>query len=232
MGALDLKLPTTAEGEECDIMDRLLQLYLLEDTDSSIKSRIIQALSCIILGNTKAEEDICSNTTFISIIHDGIQDSQDESLQKRCIFILQALVCSDTTSYTRITTFTNCINYIIESILLSSNNSLSLEIREISLQFIYTILSQKVNIVHSIYEHKDDLIHHGTNMIKNMESIEDEEEKERLSVECNFWKDVILELQQLGEEESNVSGAVEERQQEEEPVLMIGAPPSHDTFAQ
>jgi len=199
--ALELKLPTDGGGES-NIIDRLMQLHALESSNQ-MKSRIVQALSCIIRNNTKAEEDMCNNTTFISILHDGLgigQEEISESLQKRCLFLLQALLCSDTTSYDRIQKFTNCMNYIIESILLSSSESTSLEIREISLQFLHTMLTQNFNIVQSIYDNKTSLIDYGMRMMAKFSNEKDQEEKERMSVECDLWKDIITELRNLGDQ--------------------------------
>jgi len=230
--ALELKLPVDG-GEEINIIYRLMQLHALENSNQ-MKSRIIQALSCIIRNNSKTEEEICHNATFVSLLHEGLgidQEEISESLQKRCLFLLQALLCSDTTSYDRIQTFTNCMNYIIQSILLLSPEATSLEIREISLQFLHTILSQNINIVQSIYDNKNNLIDYGINVIAKLNDEKDQEEKERMSVECDLWRDVIDELRKLGDQPIP---RVEEQEQVEasEPVLMLGPPPTHDTFAQ
>merc|ERR1711862_397156 len=73
--ALELKLPISNENNE-NIIDRLLRLYELEEEENSdssnIQGRIIQSISCIIRGNTKAEENICLNDTFIQIIHHAL----------------------------------------------------------------------------------------------------------------------------------------------------------------
>lgn len=241
--ALALKLPVGAT--DCNILDRLIRLYLVEEESGSgnMQGRIIQALSCIIRGHNDAEEEICRDEEFIGIMHRGLgcsittnegeNTTASEGVRKRCLFLVQALLCSDTTSYTRIQTFTKCIQQILLSIG-TNNEESSLEIRETKLHFIHTLLLQKKNI-QLIYLQKEEIIAAGTARIHTKDVMEDLEEKERLSFECNLWKEIIQELNNLNLDDIvtgvDDSGEVEE-EEEVTPPLMLGAPPSHDTFAQ
>merc|ERR1711982_288270 len=95
--------------------------------------------------------------------------------------------------------FDACIQQIITSLINDESLSLSLEIREMSLQLINSILQQKVN-VRMIYSYKTKLINTGTVIINKKGSLDDDEEMvdaiDNVNAETVQEEDVVAEEQQ------------------------------------
>lgn len=206
--------PDNSENSSSSVVEILLKLFFKEE-DDNLKGRIIQALSCIIRGHPEAEKQICSNPDFISMMNAGLgvtnssttTQSQSqlpaENIRKRCIFLLQALLCSDDiTSFHTIQQFKPSIEQIIR-VYCNIEHEASLEIREMSLNFMITLLDQNINTL-AIFENKEMLTVMANERISNIRNLVDEEEKERASVELSYWEQILQKLALLNESSRGV----------------------------
>jgi len=206
----------------------LIDLYFNEkndDIDGKLRGRIVQATSCSIRGIENAEETFCQNEKFRTMIETGIgandttvSELPPESLRKRCVFLLQALLCSDTSSSNRINLFTSCIKQISTEFL-DPNKEINLDIRETCISFLVRLFQQK-KAVNTLLENRNQILAVAVPRISHIRSLEGEE-KELFETELELLESLVVELARVerDEEVTNESSA---------PLMLLGRP-AHDS---
>lgn len=198
------------------------------DTDTGanllLKIRVLHVLSCTVRNHDVAEKIYCMNERGIKIIESALlattpsspsspspSSTKNLTLRRKALFLLQALVTSDTADQDRIRLFTRSIQYVACDLLTvavndddnatASNNSnnnntqnANSEIREMGLSMISRILQQKKN-VNTILDVQSTIVSVGVPRVSTLRSLEEgSEEKELTEVELNLWESIITDI--------------------------------------
>lgn len=194
------------------------------DKNGKLRARIIQAISCAIRGHEGGEETFCDNVEFRNILDLGLgalsinlaNASPPTAaaaveipmiLQKRCLFLLRALVTSDTSSRDRVRAFSAALRRVIDILIASTPSSSSsngddveenisyekIEVRELTLGLLLSLLRQKKS-VNVILEARDSLASKGVFRIASLRKCENEEVKQLTEVELGSWEELLLTL--------------------------------------
>jgi len=220
---------------DLNAVSSLTSLYFEEDNNcngQTIRSKIVQAVSCIVRGHARAEEMFCNQDKSREMIQNGLGIFQDGSaattselpclaLRKRCIFFLRALICSDYSTRERIQKFTSCISKIIITYL-DSNIENDLDVRENAISALMGLLEQKKS-VNAILDQKDFIIQIGAARREQIKAMADNEEKDMAMVELDLWEMLIRELSLTQRDEVRVSSV------SSNPPFMISGRPHDDS---
>jgi hsp70-interacting protein len=196
----------------------LTQLYDEED-HTELRSKVIQAMSANVRNHAVAEEVFCQLEEGRRVLGAALRMGSAEAsvaLEKRALFLLRALVTSDTSSQERVQWFNPCIAYICDNFLSEERN---FELREMSLAFLEQILAQK-HSVNTVLDRKDALVSLGIQRVSAIRALEGEE-REFASVELEHWENIVVLL------------ARAQRDEEREPLLLQDRKPNDtQTLAQ
>jgi len=216
-------------------IEGLIDLYFDEqndDIDGKLRGRIVQATSCSIRGIEDTEEMFCQNEKFRTMIETGIgandtttaSDLPPESLRQRCVFLLQALLCSDTSSSNRINLFTSCINQI-STVFLDPNKETSLDIRETCISFLVRLFQQK-KAINTLLENQNQILAVAVPRISHIRSLEGQE-KAFFETELELLESLVVELARVDRDEEVADNS-------SAPLMLLGRPAddSGETLAQ
>lgn len=193
---------------EHDALSILTNLYLTEmadDPGGSMRKCIVQALSCMVRSHRIGEESFCSNDSCRYVIEEGIGchmpndvHTQNSSLglQKKCVFVLKALLHSDFSSSERINKFTLAIKRAIDFIDPENTSEADIDTKETTLDLLLGLVKQHKN-VDAIVEEKKRIIQSGICRIQALQAITDPDEKEFIHEELKLWENIMVELAKL-----------------------------------
>eukprot|EP00814_Leptocylindrus_danicus_P017443 CAMPEP_0116041778 /NCGR_PEP_ID=MMETSP0321-20121206/25269_1 /TAXON_ID=163516 /ORGANISM="Leptocylindrus danicus var. danicus, Strain B650" /LENGTH=363 /DNA_ID=CAMNT_0003522073 /DNA_START=46 /DNA_END=1137 /DNA_ORIENTATION=+ len=197
----------------------LAEIYFDDSNGSSLKVKVVQAISCIVRGHVAAEEAFTNDDVCRMIIERGLGSGESASLRRRCLFFLRALVCSDHTSQKRVRLFKESIKSAITFV--DVEQETDDDIRQSALDLLLQILLQKKS-VNCIMGEKNRILAVGVPRVANLRALPDGlEEKEFYEVELETWENLIVEL---------AKGLVDV-EEAEPPVLLLGGRPPDDTGA-
>lgn len=211
-----------------------------QDVHGKMRSRILRAISCAIRGHIVGEESFCRNAHLRSILDLGLgavamvpagssaNVSSEEmaarkpplALRKKSLFLLRALVTSDTSTRERVRDFSTSLQKVVDNILAEKKEDEDLF--EISLATLLSVLRQKKS-VNTILDEKNHLIAKGVHRVAEIRRMPEGDDKEYAKTESGLWESIIVELARC-----------ERDTEEEAPILLANSPanPSAESFAQ
>lgn len=189
--------PVQLEFLEKGALRILSELYFSSEVKGDSKSGLIQSMSAIVRNHELAEDVMEQVEQGPQLMLDALQVNRPESLRKRAIFFLRAFVTSDTSTRTRVRKFSGCVGYIADFYLTAD----SAEIRELALDLLNQILTQKLS-VNTILDRRGTLAGLGVQQIGALRKLEGEE-RDFASVELEYWESLMVHIAraQLDEEE-------------------------------
>merc|ERR1712071_425694 len=210
-----------------------------EDAQGKMRTRILQAISCAIRGHVVGEESFCRNSEMRSIIDLGLgavaiiprgnrtdNFSDDElrnlnpppplGLRKKALFLLRALLTSDTSSRERIRSFSASLKKVIDTAL-STDDIEDNDLMEVSLALLLSVLRQKKS-VNIILDEKDHLVGKGVHRVTELRRLPEGDEKELAKTELNLWESLIVEFSRCERDVESDEGT---------PALMISDSPAN-----
>lgn len=210
-----------------------------EDAQGKMRTRILQAISCAIRGHVVGEESFCRNSEMRSIIDLGLgavaiiprgnrtdNFSDDElrnlnpppplGLRKKALFLLRALLTSDTSSRERIRSFSASLKKVIDTAL-STDDIEDNDLMEVSLALLLSVLRQKKS-VNIILDEKDHLVGKGVHRVTKLRRLPEGDEKELAKTELNLWESLIVEFSRCERDVESDEGT---------PALMISDSPAN-----
>lgn len=215
-----------------------------EDIQGIMRSRILRAISCAIRGHIVGEESFCRNAHLRSILDLGLgavamvpagssANVSDEematrkpplALRKKSLFLLRALVTSDTSTRQRVRDFSTSLNKVIDNVLAETKEDEDLF--ETSLATLLSVLRQKKS-VNIILDEKNHLVAKGVSRVAEIRRMPEGDDKEYAKTESDLWESIIVELARC-ERDS------EEQDATEAPILLANSPanPSADSLPQ
>jgi len=214
-----------------------------QDADGKMRSRVLQAISCSIRGHVVGEESFCRNSNLRSILDLGlgavamvpagsssnISDVEmmrrvpPLTLRKKSLFLLRALLTSDTSSCQRVRDFSQSLEKVIENVV--STTQEDADLIETSLALLLSILRQK-NSVNTLLDKKNAIVGRGVMRIAEIRQLNGDE-KDFAQTELSLWENVIVEM-------SRAERDTEEENTESETLLLADSPanPPPETFPQ
>jgi hsp70-interacting protein len=174
---------------------KLLSIYFEEptNTDSVIKEKVVQAMSCCVRNHDIAETIFCMNEDGKKMIESGLGLGRNErpstSLKRRSLFFLQALVTSDTADYARVNLFSVAIRFVTSHFM---NPEEDYDLREMALSMLCRILEQKKS-TDVILTEKHDLVRQGVKRISELRR-NDDKEAVNCDSELELWETLITYL--------------------------------------
>jgi hsp70-interacting protein len=199
----------------------LSDLFFVEG-GNSVKAKIIQAMSANVRNHDLAEQVFCQVEQATQLMQEGLGLGSDvsETLQKRTLFFLRALITADTADRARVRQFNASIEHVADTFLTEENSA---DLRELSLEFLVLVLQQKNSVNVLLGSRKAALATLGVQRIAKLRSMPEGEEKEFAAVELQHWEQLLVLL----------ARAEPDAALEAEPVLMLGAgTPASETLPQ
>lgn len=207
------------------------------DADGKLRVKVLHALSCAIRGHDVGEESFCQSAHLRSILDLGLgavamvpagdQVTEDEltrrvppsALRKKSLFLLRALVTSDTSSRERVRAFSTAIKKVVDTVV--TTNVDDVELVETSVGLLVSVLRQKKS-VNTILDERNDLVGKGITRVAELRKIPEGEDKEYAKTELDLWESLIVELSRC------------ERDVEEQPMMLAAGPenPSVESLPQ
>ena len=177
------------------------------DVDGTLRSKIVQAMSCSVRGHVEGERAFCASDGGRQVIECGLgllsgsDDGKDDGmpipppvLRRRTLFFLQALITSDEATKERIELFNPCIQYICTN-MLSVETESDAEVRETGLGMLQRMIEQNNN-VNMIAACKNAVVGVGIKRVSEIRKMEGED-KEFASYELELWEALIVQLARL-----------------------------------
>jgi hsp70-interacting protein len=174
------------------------------DTTGQLRAKIIQAISSNIRSYELAEDVFCQLEQAVPLLDRGLgvaattmtyaAPPQPLALRVRSLFLLRALLTSDTATRGRVGLFITAVCWIADNCLDNAKEE-SREIREMALDLIREILHQQKN-VDAILSRKDSILAVGVRRVEDLRRLftDDEEESELAADELALWEAVIALL--------------------------------------
>eukprot|EP00548_Thalassiothrix_antarctica_P006445 CAMPEP_0194147194 /NCGR_PEP_ID=MMETSP0152-20130528/22576_1 /TAXON_ID=1049557 /ORGANISM="Thalassiothrix antarctica, Strain L6-D1" /LENGTH=365 /DNA_ID=CAMNT_0038847905 /DNA_START=57 /DNA_END=1154 /DNA_ORIENTATION=+ len=213
--------PVQLQLLELSSLRTLSEMFFVETRDD-FKAKIVQAISANVRNHTTAETIFCETEQATELIAQGLgvgsscnneeEEVPTEKLRKKTVFFLRALITSDSSDRTRVRKFEASTGYIADNFLDDDNNNSS-EIGEMSLQYLNRILEQKFS-VNALLTRKNSIVALGIRRIATLRNLEGEE-KEYAAIQLEEWETLIRQLSRITPDE----------EEEQQPILMIGASP-------
>uniref|UniRef100_A0A7S2IJG9 Nucleotide exchange factor Fes1 domain-containing protein n=1 Tax=Helicotheca tamesis TaxID=374047 RepID=A0A7S2IJG9_9STRA len=197
-----------------------------DESDGMVRTKAVQALSCSVRGHAAAEDLLSNDDNGRRVIESGLGMHSDAEtlpspplkLRKRCLFLLRALVTSDTATEERVGLFAPCIRHVAGKFLDIALEP-DAELREMSLELLAEVLRRKkgTSIVMNMKGALGLLGVQRLSVIKELNG----EEREFADVELENWEGLLVELAKIRvtdtEEDKDSSSS-------DGPVLLLGGP--------
>ena len=157
------------------------------EEDSAYRARVMQAVSAAVRSHELAEGVFCGVEQSRHLILEGLHGK--EGLQKRTLFLLRALITSDTATRERVRLFAHSIAYVADQFVLSK---CSPEIREMAVALLEQILEQKKS-VNTVLDRKNALVAEGVKRVAALRALTGKE-KDFTSIEIEHWEGLLMQL--------------------------------------
>lgn len=216
-------------------LSQLAQLFLEEtahaesDADGSFRASVVKAISCGVRGHAVGEETFSQKLSAVLELGLGAKalvPSNDSTthttftpppplpplnLRQRCLFLLQALITSDTSSYQRIKALELCVQKVIEDLLLvveeEDNDNINdddpshhhrhlrqQDVKEVTLSMLLRILRQK-HSVDAVLDVKNRLVHRAVTRVSELRRrATNHHSEDEFSTETQLWENLLVEL--------------------------------------
>jgi len=214
------------------------------DSQGKLRSRILRAISCAIRGHVVGEESFCRSSHLRSILDLGLgvvamvpagssSNVSDEemtartpplALRKKSLFLLRALLTSDTSTRQRVRDFSTSLKKVIENVLAEVREDE--DMFETSLATLLSVLRQKKS-VNTILDEKNSLVSKGISRVAEIRKMPEGDDKNYAKTESDLWESIIVELARCERD-------VEEENSTGEPAMLANSPanPSFESLAQ
>ncbi|GAX12296.1 hypothetical protein FisN_1Hh227 [Fistulifera solaris] len=158
----------------------LSDLFFATTDDGELRSRILQAISANVRSYDLAEAVFDQLEQSVTLLQEGLSDPSTVS---RALFMLRALLTSDSTSRFRMTRFQPCVLYAVDNF---CGESSDVHLREMTLELVQQILLQKVS-VNAVLSRKNSLVATGVARVSELRKLASDESAGELSL----WEEVI-----------------------------------------
>ncbi|GAX21097.1 hypothetical protein FisN_1Lh227 [Fistulifera solaris] len=158
----------------------LSDLFFATTDDGELRSRILQAISANVRSYDLAEAVFDQLEQSVTLLQEGLSDPSTVS---RALFMLRALLTSDSTSRFRMTRFQSCVLYALDNF---CGELSDIHLREVTLELVQQILIQKVS-VNPILSRKNALVVTGVARVSELRKLASDD----TALELNLWEEVI-----------------------------------------
>lgn len=222
---LSLGILSTMSQSNPPIQKQLLEMGAIADlsnvffqsTNDEIKARAVQAISAAVRSHELAESVFCQLEQSAALLESGLS-SQSLGLRRRTLFLLNALVTSDTSDRSRIRRFQRAIDLVLTCELSPGN-----DLCEMALGMVRQMLVQKI-AVNPVLHRKNEICAWGVQRIASIRKLSGEE-REVASMELEEWEHILVLLARAEPDEVNDSNA-------SEAPLLLDSPPVPETYSQ
>jgi hsp70-interacting protein len=195
--------PVQKELLEMGAIQTLSDLCFVEtnensDSNGSIRSKAIQAISAMVRSNDLAESVFSQLEQSTYLLEMGLGIATEEAhersppvLQKRTLFFLRALVTSDTATVERIQRFSNCIAWSALN-LIDLEKEDDCELRETTLAMMVELLEQRKNVT-CLLDNKRAIIGIGVRCVTALRALTGDD-REYAQAELDLWEHVIQKI--------------------------------------
>lgn len=218
-----------------------------EDPDGVARAALLKALSCVVRGHAVGEESLCRDERSRSVLGLGLgavaltptdgatpPPPPPPRLRLRALFLLRALLTSDTSSRRRVRDFENCVRKVVEGLLLDDHDdegdAVADAVRELSLGLVSQILSQKRS-VDAVLDDKDALVAKGVFRVSALRRRRTDRRGDppaEEDAETRLWEDVLVRLSR-SERDADDEEEKTNDTNDAEPTLAIAGPPATNT---
>lgn len=168
-----------------------------EESNGQLRAKTVQAMSANVRNNEMAEDVFCQIGEARRVLASalGLFSGEEtlppppESLRKRALFFLRALVASDTSTMARVRMFNTSICHICDNLVGDEQDT---ELREMSLGTIEQILTQK-HSVNAVLSRKESLAATGVHRVAAIRELHGEE-REYANIELELWEQILVLL--------------------------------------
>lgn len=158
----------------------LSDLFFGTTNDGELRSRILQAISAAVRSYDLAEAVFDQLEQSVALLEEGLSDP---STAPRALFLLRAVLTSDSTNPFRMRRFQSCVLVALDNFCGESSNA---NVREMTLEMVQQILVQKISI-NAILSRKNVLVATGVTRVSELRKLASEEN----AVELSLWETVI-----------------------------------------
>lgn len=186
--------PIQKELLEMGAIRTLSEMFFAEqehDTNGKMRSRIMQALSAMIRSHDLAEQVFCRTEQAASLMESGLglQKEEPTVLRQRTLFLLRALVTSDSADRDRIVRFGASIGFVSDQFTVADADD---RLREMTLGLLQQILEQgkSVNVV---LEQKNTLAARAVERVAALRALTGDD-GEYAATELELWESILVLL--------------------------------------
>lgn len=190
--------PVQKELLELGAVRTLSEVYFLEDQESTTKdsngkmrARIMQALSATIRSHDLAEGVFCQTEQAASLLERGLGFGKEEPtvLRQRTLFLLHALVTSDSADRERLVRFARSLGFVFDTFLAANQDD---RLRELVLALLRQVLEQKKS-VNVVLDRKNVLVALGVERVAALRTLTGED-RDYAAVELENWESILVLL--------------------------------------
>uniref|UniRef100_A0A7S3L3I3 Nucleotide exchange factor Fes1 domain-containing protein n=1 Tax=Amphora coffeiformis TaxID=265554 RepID=A0A7S3L3I3_9STRA len=193
--------PIQKELLELGALKTLSDVYFQEEQDSSasdengkLRARIIQALSAAIRSHDLAEQVFCQTEQAVSLLESGLgvdrgDDDTATVLRQRSLFLLRALLTSDSSTRDRMVQFARSLGFVLDTFTAAEQDD---QLREMSVALLQQILEQK-KCVNIVLQRKNALVARGVQRVAALRALTGED-KDYVAVELEHWEAILVLL--------------------------------------
>ena len=151
----------------------------------------MQALSAMIRSHDLAEQVFCQTEQAVSLLESGLGLDKDEPtvLRQRSLFLLRALLTSDSADGERVQRFGRCLAFALDNFTGSAQDD---QLRELSLGLLQQVLEQKKS-VNIVLERKNALVAQGVQRVAALRALTGDD-RGYASVELEHWESILVLL--------------------------------------
>ena len=171
-----------------------------QDANGKMRARIMQALSAMIRSHDLAEQVFCQTEQAVSLMESGLglQKEEPAVLRQRSLFLLRALVTSDSADRERVLLFAPCIGFVLDHFTDAEADS---QLREMSLGLLQQILEQRKS-VNVVLERKNNLVARAVERVAALRALTDDD-REYAAVELELWESILVLLSRATPDATN-----------------------------
>jgi hsp70-interacting protein len=221
--------PIQKEFLEIGAIRTLSEVYFQEeeeattkDVDGKIRVRLIQALSASVRSHDLAEGVFCQTEQAVSLLASGLGVGRDDTtplaLRRRSLFLLRALVTSDSSDRARMHRFAGCLVFVFDTFLTANQDD---QLREMTLSLLQQVLEQK-KCVNMVLHRKNSLVSLGVERVAALRALTGEN-REYAAVELDHWETIMVLLARAVPDEAEEAAV--------DPVLPADASASEQTLS-
>jgi hsp70-interacting protein len=192
--------PIQKEFLELGAIRTLSEVYFLEeaeattnDVDGKMRVRLIQALSASVRSHDLAEAVFCQTEQAVSLLASGLGVDRDDTtplaLRQRSLFLLRALVTSDSSDRARMHRFAGCLVFVFDTFLRATQDD---QLREMTLSLLQQVLEQK-KCVNMVLHRKNGLVSLGVERVAALRALTGKD-REYAAVELDHWETIMVLL--------------------------------------